>query len=295
MVHILITGANGRLAEEVIKKLKNDNFLYLFSRKIEMLKAKYKDYKNIKSYSYEDLNDFHKNIDILFHCAFSRSSNKELLHDSVELTLKIFKKAVALGCKRVINISSIAVYDTRKNKKWTELDIPTSFDEYGNNKLIVENELSKLSKNLSYINIRLSALCGKKYPEHILYKLVNNAVEKEEININNPNLNFTFINYRDAINAVVLFFNLDYLPKYRIYNIGNNKTYNIIDIAQTIQQFLANYGKNVSIKISKSKTNEYLYSDMSSSRFMEEFSWYPQYSLEKSICEIFETIYKQKL
>lgn len=286
MQNILITGANGKIATAIISKYYENNKLFLFSRDKEFLLQKYVKYPNINCYSYEEMDKLNENLDFVLHCAFNRSSNENLLKASVELSTDIFKMAKIHNCKRFINISSQAVYDMVNSKFWTEEDEPKPTDLYGEAKLLCEQLLAQTLREDQYINIRLASLTGVHYQQHVLSKLIINALHNRQIKIVGGKQNFSFMNFYDAINAINLLFNLNLRPEYNIYNIGNGKQYNICDIANVIKNILSGYGKEVEILLEENDIN--LNTQMSPVRFIKEFNWKPFFSLEDTIKQIIE-------
>ncbi len=285
MKNILITGANGKIAKAVTARILNDNNLFLFSRDIDSLIKNYSYDKNIKVYSYDELDKFNEKIDIILHCAFARNNDKSQLDNSYKLSKKVFELAKVADCQRFINISSQAVYNMREDKCWSENDNPSPFDDYGIIKLACEKILAQTLPPDKYINIRLTALAGCNYPQHILYKLICNAIKNKEIKIVGGKQNFAFMNFYDAINAIMLLFNLNLKPQYNIYNLGNNEQYNILEIVSKIKNILYKQYKT-EIKIILEEKDITLNVNMTSNRFMEEFNWRPEYTLEDTINEI---------
>lgn len=289
--NILITGANGALATGIIAELLNspNTNLFLFSRNKHKLAEKYNFVDQINIYDYSDLSNFNYPIDILLHCAFERSSDTAELYKSILLSKDIFQQAKTLNCKKVINVSSQAVYNCVAAKSWTEDDMPNPSDFYGLAKVSTEILLDSMITKNNYINIRLTALSGKHYRTHLLYKMLKVAVETKEITIVGGQQNFAFMDYRDAVRALLLVLNSKDF-KYHTYNLGNNQQYNILDIAECIKLIMHSYGYNIKINI-QPNDNIKLNVSLDSSKFMTDFNWNACYSLEDTVRNIYLTCF----
>lgn len=289
MKNILITGANGKIAQAVISKLlQGNNKLFLFSRNKNNLLETYSGYTNVFTYDYSDLDIFEEELDIVLHCAFERSENEEELLKSKILAQRVFSVAKQTNCKRVINLSSQAVYKMNGLNAPTESDSVEAFDLYGKTKVVCEKILENTLPSNRIVNIRLTALSGVNYPSHLLYKFISNALKNNEIKIVGGSQNFAFMNFKDAIEAILILFNLDIQPEYSTYNLGNNEQYNIIEIAQQIQKELNVKGYDIKITVDKKDIN--LNVQLNSERFMKEFNWSPKYKLIDTIKEIIESL-----
>lgn len=281
MASILITGANGKIASAIIDKVEKNNKLFLFSRDKQKLINNYAYLNNASFYDYKEIHNFSEQIDIVLHCAFERSNDETKLLEAQKLSVAIFELAKKVNCKRFINISSQAVYDGISDLAPTE-DAPLRpFDLYGTLKLSTEKILENILDKQSYLNIRLTALSGSCYPAHILSKIVNRAIEERIIVAGSKNLNFAFMDFRDAIDAFLILFDLNLEPKFNTYNLGNNQQYNILEIAQEVQDCLAE--RNIDVKIKIGNDDKILNAQLNSTRFMNEFNWKPKYSLKDTI------------
>ena len=290
--NILITGANGKIAKAIIDILYKNNNLFLFSRNESIASANYKNKHNILSISYKNIETFNHKIDIILHCAFERSQDKEKLDASVRLSKQIANLAKKIDCERFINISSQAVYNMINSKSWCETDIPSPTDLYGAAKLEFENYIQYHLDCNKYINIRLSALTGPNYQQHILHKFIANAYTNNNIKLVGGSQKFLFLNFHDAINALMLLFDLETKPKYNLYNIGNNEQYGIIEMAEEVKKMLFKY--NIPVKITVENKPIILNVNMNSSRFMDEFKWKPRYNLSDSIKQIINENYNHE-
>lgn len=131
MQKILITGAAGGIAKQVIDKIKNDYFIYLTvhtNKQLKRIRKKYHNYPNIHCFkldimSKKDLRKIkHLNIDILINNAAIGNGGSILEIDmnkvrenfevnvfsNFELTQIVLKKMIKKGNGKIIFISSLA-------------------------------------------------------------------------------------------------------------------------------------------------------------------------------------------
>lgn len=286
MANILITGANGKIATAIIDKKASENNLFLFSRDKAKLEEKYGHLENIHCYSNSEVDNFSIPIDIVLHCAFERSSDEARLIEAQKLSVKFFSLAKRCSCKRFINISSQAVYSGKTDIAPTEDTNPYPFDLYGILKLSTEKILEHTLDKDKYVHIRLTALSGGYYPAHILSKIVDSAIKTNKIDIKGSKLNFAFMDFRDAIEAFLILFDLNIEPKHNIYNLGNNQQYNIVEMAENVKKHLESH--NIDVTINLKETENYLNAQLNSDRFMNEFSWKPKYSLDDTVKDLIQ-------
>lgn len=289
--NIIISGGFGRIGCGLVEKLAPlVNCIYLLD--IDNFgNENLQKYKNVKFMNYAYfLDKFNIPSNSLFiHAGFARKNLGDQLSCALELTADLFSKLSHFDI-HIINISSQAVY-VGNQPTWTE-DFPRyPKDLYGLAKTATEVMIKSIcSKNLC-TNIRLSALSGVKYPEHILYKMVDSAIKTGFINIKGDNKYFSFMDYKDAINAFssIILSNDKNWGAY--YNVGNSSNYNIFDIANEIlSRIKVLLNKNAEIVLEENDL-DFNYK-MDASRFENQFSWKPEYSITDTIDEIILKISK---
>lgn len=109
---ILITGASGYLAWELIRQLSEayDVNIIGTSSDPEKLRSD-KNYSEVRLMNNQELlSSSLKDIDIIIHTAFCRKSVGKDLVKSLKFSQKLFRKAVEEGIRGIINISSQSVY-----------------------------------------------------------------------------------------------------------------------------------------------------------------------------------------
>lgn len=170
-----VTGANGFIGKELVKRLLNDGFkVTSFMRNPtynetahNLIKKKFPDLNGISDFS-ETIHG----IDTLFHCAarvhIFNENDKDALSDFLEVnlegTINLAKTASKAGVKRFIFLSSVKACgeSTELNLPMNEKLIPKPMDSYGYSKLLAEKELLNLAKetNMEIVIIRPVVIYG---------------------------------------------------------------------------------------------------------------------------------------
>jgi len=299
---IVITGANGFLGTELIKQLIksniSDNIIAITSQK-ELLKMKF---SSVNFIEYFDMNevvniDF-STIDYLIHCAFSRGykSNSDIA-ESISFTNNIFNIAGFKGVKNIINISSQGVYGKNNDiypdeKTKVNPNNLYALAKYSTEILLLN--LSKIYSKTNISNIRLASLTGGKENLHleVISKFVLSALKGETINILGGSQNFSYLDVRDAASAIISMLSSN--NWHNIYNLGPEKKYNIIELAEMVVNSHSKYN-NKSININVDKSDLSLDVGMNSELFYKNFKWKPNYSMEKTIESLFEYLVEVNL
>ena len=154
-MRIAVTGASGMLGTALIDEISNYYDIFATSRSLGLAK------KNI-TWNHFDLLDFKKlknwlnkvNPDVVIHCAaitdvdFCEKNPKiaTLLHIQ---TTEIICGFCELGNKRMIYISTDSVFDGKKDRKYSETDIPNPLNIYSKTKYIAEKKV--LSMNIGLV------------------------------------------------------------------------------------------------------------------------------------------------
>ena len=215
MKKAIVTGANGFLGKNLVRKLSdNDYFVYAVVRTSDL---SLKDMKNIKyivldSKSIFDLQNIlsGETIDIFFHFAWEGSSgelrgNYNTQINNILLTCDAINVAKCLKCKRFIFPESIMEYEIQKAIISDEkISINTL---YSISKLSANYMAKVLCQNnsIEYVGVLISNIFG---PGEKSERLINSTIRKL---LNNEHCSFSsgehlydFIYIDDAINMIYL-------------------------------------------------------------------------------------------
>ncbi|MDD4202813.1 MAG: NAD(P)-dependent oxidoreductase [Candidatus Omnitrophica bacterium] len=210
-MNILVTGATGFIGKHLVEDLSTkNNKIYCFVRDIKKAIP-------LKKYgveflfgdvtdkaSLEQIKD--RNIDIVYHCSgLVESSNIEKLREvNVKGTVNICDMMLALGIKKMIYVSSVAVITGNPETPLTD-DMPfCSSNIYGQSKLEAEEKvLEYRKKGLKIGIIRPCMIYGADEP-HMLGKLVRFA-KKRMLPIIGPGENKLHLAYVKNVTQAMIY------------------------------------------------------------------------------------------
>ncbi len=295
---ILLTGAGGYLGQNLIKELiKEDYEILAFDLNKETIKKLFAKDKNVTCY---DQKDFDTGIltlglvDILIHCGFARPyKSNEQIADSLSFAGDLFAKACLAQIPVIINISSQSVYGSKQTPLWAEDTKVMPESAYAQAKYAAElmcENIHIMNKQSFVTSLRLATLAGGQnglVPIDVISKLVKKALREEPITIIGGQQEVERLDVRDAINAIISLLKTDYRKWDLIYNLGNNKIYNIMAIAEKVATIAREkYGKSVTINVNPSDIDQKI--GMNSSKFRDLTGWSSTYNLDDTIISLFD-------
>ena len=290
MYNILITGASGVLAKKLINKFIDNPFNVISSsRNIDNL-AKINDVKYITNNELIST-DILKNIDIIINCAFPRRQEPQILVDVIQFYNSLIMKAVEMGVKGIVNISSQSVYDSYREIAISELAPINPSDNYGLVKYAQEliGLATVNNTNTKLTNIRLASLIGAEYEERVINKIINNARSSHKISINNDKNVFGYLDVDDAVDGIFAFVkNTNSEDWSKVYNLGapleEQKDFEFI--AKCINKLFLKQSVEIELSITNApKADKLCYLD--SRKFYKIANWKPNTTLKESIEKIF--------
>lgn len=300
MKHIIITGAGGLVATELIISLleRTDTCLYLLSTHADTICARYKQYgERVKCFTLQEFSDFANKTNIKYdyciHTAFSRSSNGNQIVESIDFQRRLLTLMKKQELKVFVNISSQSVYGKTSTPLWKE-DTPLDPDYlYAMGKYFSEIVTQQMLEdtNIKWTNIRL---CSVSKNAHFIHVFVQNAIEGKDIILTAPNQQCSFIDVRDvAAGLMVLIEKSESINLQPVYNLGANLVNTIGEIANIVKSIAEKqYGiKNVNI-IEQDSDNR-IRIGMDATLFMNTFLWAPKHNMEDMIVEMFKTLINQ--
>ena len=290
---IIITGASGFIATELIMKLltETDYQLYLVSTNVEKLFERYNFWHNkVHCYALDDfinsaLRDNYYNVCI--HTAFARSSVGSDLVSALDYTSKLLLALKNSELHTFVNISSQSVYDNSVKPLWDESvslnpDYMYALGKYSS-EILTSSILS--STSIKWTNIRLSSVCEN---ARFLNIFVKNALLKIPIKLTASMQTCSFIDVRDVADALFLLIQkTDSTILNKVYNLGTNSFFTIKEIAYLVKEIGdSRYGTDVSIE--EMQQREIINAGVNSELFKTSFGWEPKYDMRKMIISLFE-------
>lgn len=255
-----ITGASGMLGKHLIQVLSKKKIKIIStSRKRVFFKNKLLEWKKLdlmKLENEEPLKKIFKNIKTIVHLGAlvpvsSHQNRKKIRKTNFEATVKIAKWAIKNDI-HLIYISGAIIYDAQNNKKIKEVSlIKKNFlkDYYGQSKRNCDVFLQKkinLKKKITIL--RPTSIYGYGLNKNkIMMKLVRLTKLNKSIKLYYPFEKINFIHANDVANAI---YKSIIKKKFKIFNIGSDKLYSIIDLSKIL------------ININKSKSKLKIIKDM---------------------------------
>ena len=290
---VLITGGSGYLAWELVRQLKEKN-------EVDIIVAT-SDIRGLLSdsnYMGVDLiqnNDIWSNdclissIDIIIHTAFCRQSIGSKLMESLWFSKKLFLRAKECSVKAVINVSSQSIYGSSKEI------LPDESADFaprymyalakGSTEVLVEAILAEKSSRTVFTNVRLASLVGpsKNVPVNVLYRFVESALNNNDIKIQGGKQNFSFLDVRDAAEAINSLLKIPFDRWEKVYNLGPEKQVNIMKLAKIAVEYAVSLGKDcVSIYVEEDD-DIVLNAGMCSEKLYQTINWRPKFSIHNTV------------
>ena len=183
---ILITGANGLIGSDLVKKLSNKYKIYgIYRTKNDEVKK----IKNVIWIKYDLKKNFKKKLKpspkFIIHCAVDqKASKKKSVSDYIDSNVTILKNIANYAkhnrVKLIINLSSIDVYGDIKKKLLDENYLPQNQNTYGLTKLLSERML--YDQKINFINIRLPGVLCELFKKKFTRPWLNNVFNKMQKN-----------------------------------------------------------------------------------------------------------------
>ena len=290
--NILITGANGILAQKLIEKYNNKSQYNITAstRNIQNLKTRLAGVNYINNTDLIET-EILKNIDIVVNCAFPRTQDISAMYEAMLFYKCLVLKSIDMGVKGFINISSQSVYGSYRETPSYEINDLNPEDIYALTKCLIEDIGWALAKDtpLKLTSIRLASLIGKEYPQRVINKMIKFGYQNKKIAVQNDKNIFGYLDIEDAAEGIYQFIKNSDIEKWKaIYNFGVKPDYsqNLAFIAKEIKKLFEKRNIKIELEIIKKEKADKLQT-MNSKWFYEDSNWQPKITLEKSIEKIF--------
>lgn len=296
---IIITGAGGLVATELITTLLKDSRyqLFLISTHVETIENRYSEYKSrVSCYTLDSFAEYVKSnndvYDICIHTAFARSDRGDLIVSSLDFQRKLLSLFNAGNLKTFINISSQSVYGKITEPLWTEatpLD-PDYLYAMGKYSSEVITELVLENSGIRWTNIRLCSVCEN---ARFVRIFVQNAIDGKPIHLTAPEQGCSFIDVRDVASALeTLILHQELLGDRHVFNLGANLQDTIKSIALIVKEVGEERYHTPEVVITEEASDNNVRIGMDASLFMKTFNWTPKYSMKDMVVSLFEMLAK---
>ncbi len=296
MKNIIITGAGGLVATELIIKLLKETewSLFLLSTHKEKIVERYKKESRVKCFTLEEFGEWAKDRDVVFdvcmHTAFARSGDGSALVGSITYQRELIRLLTEIKVKFFVNISSQSVYGKRTQPLWKEDSVldPDYLYAFGKYTSEVVTELMLWGGVVKYMNIRLCSVCEN---ARFVRIFVQNAIDGKSIHLTAPDQHCSFIDVRDVASALHLLIDkADSLDWNRTYNLGANIVNSIEEIAYKVKCIGEEEYDLKDVVITSQESDNHIRIGMDSTALMEVLNWRPLYSMDDMIRSMFEML-----
>jgi UDP-glucose 4-epimerase len=220
------------------------------------------------------------------------------LQNNFEGTKNVLNVMETLNIRKFIFSSTCAVYGEVQNIKINELTNTFPINPYGKSKLMADKEISHRSslRKIDAVSFRFFNASGAyKSKEGILYgelhkvesHLIPTILQNKTININGsdyPTFDGTcvrdFIHVADIANAIEKALHLDTNGFHKIYNLGSEKGYSILEIVECIEEII---GSEIKRNYLDRRVGDSAILISDNSLVERELDWKPSHSLYQII------------
>ena len=266
---IIVTGSGTHIGNIIAKKLllNGHKVTCVYNSNFPKNLKKFKNFESKKINLKKKFN-LNLNAEILIHCASATPErNKESDFKKVNVLgfnnlLKSLNKKIL---KKIILISSIAVYEKNNQMNITEDTFPKYKSTYAKSKIDQENLLKKFNvRGVEKIILRLSSILFKGCKVNFYCKSLSNIRKNKKIFILGKNKLINSVFYLDDLAKLIIYllkFNLKLQNP--IYNIVSRKP---IKMTQILDDFYLKLRKRKNYTILSSKEKNYIFSTKKLSR-----------------------------
>ena len=291
---ILITGANGLIGSDLVKKLSNKHKIFgIYRTKNDEVKK----IKNVIWIKYDLKKNFKKKLKpspkFIIHCAVDQeASKKKSISDYIDSNVNILKNMANYAkdnkVKLIINLSSVDVYGDIKKKLLDENYLPQNQNIYGLTKLLSEQVL--YGQKINFINIRLPGVLCEPFQKKFTRPWLNNVFNKMQ-----KNQNIVVHNIKSKFNNVIDTEEIVKFVKFLIKkDITIRDTFNFVSLKPIILKDIFNIAKkklNSKSKITEIKDYKKNSFYISTKKLEQELKYKTQ-STKNVVEKYLESLYK---
>jgi len=292
---IIITGGAGFIGKHLVEFLiKKENDITIFDNFSNSTYESTKYFENLgvkiikgDIRRLEDINKAVKGNEVVIHLAAKISVDESIKNPSETFQTNVEgTKNVLIACeknqiKKIIVASSAAVYgESEADVKLTEKSKINPISPYGESKVMMENEIKKITENndMDYVILRFFNIYGKNQsPEYagVITKFIKKIEMNQSLEIFGDGMQTRdFISVKDVVNSI---YHSIENGKNQIYNIGSGKP---ITIKQLAKLMITLSKKELKINYNDIKKGDIRFSEADISLAKKELHYLPKYTLE---------------
>ena len=176
----------------------------------------------------------------------------DVQNDNITHTIAAMFAADKIGCKLFVEAGSQAEYGSTIEPQ-SEDSVCNPFSEYGKAKLMVKEELFKISEQLGikYIHLRIFSIFGENdHPWTLVMSAIDKMLKNEQVDLSPCTQNWNFLYVKDAVKIITKL--CDYAIStngftHEVYNIASRDTRILKDFVEEIKAItksksVLNYG-----------------------------------------------------
>ena len=207
-----------------------------------------------------DYGNLHNEIaqaDVLINLAWGGTGHDgrnvvDVQNENIAYTTAAFFAADKMGCKLFIEAGSQAEYGSTIEPQ-SEDSVCNPFSEYGKAKLMVKEELFKISEQLGikYIHLRIFSIFGENdHPWTLVMSAIDKMLKNEQVDLSPCTQNWNFLYVKDAVKIITKL--CDYAIRtnvftHEVYNIASRDSRILKDFVEemkaiTKSKSVLNYG-----------------------------------------------------
>lgn len=264
----------------------------------------------------KQINEAMRGCDAVIHLA-----GKAIVSESIENsfsyinhnyngTKNILMSMLQLGIQKIVFSSTCAVYGQVEKGLISEINSLNPINPYGESKLLADNELSQYSflhnfqcTSLRFFNVAGSyrnnegQLFGELHDNetHLIPRLLlNNKINVYGYKLNTPDGTCIrdFVHVVDLASAILLSIENKSQSGHRIFNLGSNRGYSVLDVIRTVELIS---GNKISINYLEPRNYDPISLVSDSSLAFRELNWKSQFSLESIIEDTMKFITQRRI
>ena len=292
-MRILITGGNGFLGSNIVRKLiKENHSVYVFSKSTNNIqdvldKVKFNFSSNNKLVNFKDnILEFYP--EIVIHCGWSGGNNYQdvndldQLYENVESSIKLIEILNKLPNKpKFIGFGSFSEYG-KSLIPINENDIEQPLNLYGLSKLTFKNYSKMLCEmyGMEWVWVRPCYIYGPNdVKTRLIPLLINKLILNQDIILDDCNKTIDYLYIDDFTNY---FYSLIQDNAQGIYNICSGRQYNLKKLIQEIIEISESKSQVIfDPKLNRKFTSSYICGD--NNKIETHSSYYPQTNLHDGI------------
>lgn len=283
---VLVTGHEGFLGKNLIKKLKKID--------VDILTLTEPNGKKIDVRDWEKIKEIEK-PDIIYHLAavtyipFAYKNPRIVYEVNVLGTLNILELARISNAEKFIFISSY-VYGIPQYLPVDEEHPLNPNNPYSKSKLIAESLCRSYYHDfdLNCTILRPFNIYGSGQREDFLIPTIINQVKKGKINLKDPKPKRDFIHVDDVVTALIDIANKNY--EFEIFNIGSGKSYSVKEIVDKIVSF---QDKDLEVFYEiKRRKNEIDETVANIDKIQRKLGWKPKINIDIGLLSLYDVINK---